>query len=114
MPRSISRTYSYYTKEALTLFAGLIRAARIERKLSAHEAARRTGISRSMLQRIEKADPKCEIGAVFELASIVGVHLFDAELSSSKLASNIKRTEEKLALLPKKARKSKKIVDDDF
>ncbi len=114
MPKSIVRTYSQYTKEALTLLSGLIRAARIERKLSAQEVAERAGISRSMLQRIEKADPKCEIGAVFEVASIVGVPLFNAELSSPKLANNIKRTEEKLALLPQRARKPQKAVDDDF
>lgn len=114
MPKSITRTYSRYTKEALTLLAGLIRAARIERKLSTQSVAERVGISRSMLQRIEKGDPKCEIGAVFEVASIVGVHLFNADLTSSKLANNIKRNEEKLTLLPQRARKPKKVVDDDF
>ena len=30
-----------------------------------------------MLQRIEKGNIKCEIGAVFEVASILGVNLFD-------------------------------------
>ena len=32
-----------------------------------------------ILQRIEKGDLKCELGAVFEVATIVGVKLFDAE-----------------------------------
>ena len=65
MPKSVPRSYSQYTQEALTLLAGLIRAERIERHMTAQEVAERAGISRSMLQRIEKADAKCEIGAVF-------------------------------------------------
>lgn len=112
MPRSTVRAYSRYTEEALSLLAGLIRAARLEKKLSAQEVADRVGISRGMLSRIEKADPKCEIGATFEVARIVGVSLFDAE--PSRLAMQVKQVEEKLALLPKSARKAKKAVIDDF
>lgn len=114
MPKSVTRSYSRYTEEAITLLSGLIRAARLGRKLSAQEVAERVGISRSMLQRIEKGDLKCEIGAVFEVATILGVNLFNAEPSSFTLARHIKETEEKLALLPKKARKKAKVVDDDF
>ncbi len=112
MPKSVPRTYSLYTEDALTLLAGLIRAARLERKMTAQEVAERAGISRSMLQRIEKADTKCEIGAVFEVAAIVGVKLFDLE--SSSLSKYIKQTQDKLALLPQKARKTVKVIDDDF
>lgn len=114
MPKSVSRSYSRYTEEAITLLAKLIRAARLERKLSSQEVAERAGISRSMLQRIEKADLKCEIGAVFEVATIVGVNLFNAEASSFMMTRLIKQTEDKLALLPKNARKKTKVVDDDF
>jgi len=112
MPKSVPRTYSLYTEEALTLLAGLIRTARLERKMTTQEVAERSGISRSMLQRIEKADKKCEIGAVLEVATIVGVKLFDPE--SSSLSTHIKHTQEKLSLLPKKARKAIKVADDDF
>ena len=90
----------------------LIRLGRTERKLTAQDLADRAGISRGMLQRIEKGDPKCEIGVVFELAVIVGVKLFDAEATS--LAGHIKQTEDKLALLPKAVRAPRKAVDDDF
>ena len=71
MPKSIVRSYSRYTEEALTLLAKLIRASRLEKKMSAQEVADRAGISRGMLSRIEKADPKCEVGATFEVARIV-------------------------------------------
>lgn len=112
MPKSVPRTYSLYTEEAVTLLAGLIRAARLERKMTAQDVAERSGISRSMLQRIEKADMKCEIGAVLEVATIVGITLFDAD--SPSLSRHIKQTQDKLSLLPKKARKLIKVADDDF
>ena len=114
MPKSVTRSYSRYTEEAITLLSGLIHAARLERRLSAQEVSERVGISRSMLQRIAKGDLKCEIGAVFEVAAIVGVNLFNADPSSLTLARHIQKTEEKLALLPQKARKKIKVVDDDL
>ncbi len=112
MPKSVTRTYSRYTKEATKLMGQMIRLGRTERKLTAQDLADRAGISRGMLQRIEKGDPKCEIGVVFELAALVGVKLFDAEASS--LAGHIKQAEDKLALLPKAVRKPTKAVDDNF
>ncbi len=112
MPKSITRTYSRYSREAVTLLAGLVRSARKQRKLTAQEVAERAGISRGMLQRIEKGDLKCEIGAMFEVASIVGVKLFDTD--ETTLTKHIRQTEEKLVLLPKSVRKTKKAVDDDF
>lgn len=112
MPKSVIRSYSRYTEDALTLLARLIRASRLEKKMSAQEVADRAGISRGMLSRIEKADPKCEIGATFEVARIVGVTLFEAE--PSRLSMQLRQIEEKLALLPKRARKSSKEVIDDF
>ncbi len=112
MPKSITRTYSRYCHDAVVLLGGLIRSARKERKLTTQEVADRAGISRGLLQRIEKGDLKCEIGAMFEVASIVGVKLFDAD--DSTLTKHIRQTEDKLALLPKSVRKTTRSVDDDF
>lgn len=112
MPKSVIRSYSHYTREALSLLAGLIRSARLENKMSAQKVADRAGISRSMLHRIEKADPKCEIGATLEVARIVGVNLFENE--PNRLAMHVKQVNEKLSLLPKTARKSRKVAKDDF
>lgn len=112
MPKSITRTYSRYSRAATALLGGLIRAARKEHKLTAQEVADRAGISRGLLQRIEKGDLKCEIGAVFEVATIVGVKLFDAD--EIALATHLGRTKEKLALLPKSVRKRPRAVRDDF
>jgi len=112
MPKSIIRTYSSYCRSAVLLLGGLIREARNERKLTAQELAERAGISRGMLQRIEKGNLKCEIGAVFEVATIVGVQLFDAD--EYALPKYLRQTREKLALLPKSVRKKSKPVNDDF
>jgi len=112
MPRSIIRTYSRYSRDAVALLGALIREARKQRKFTARELADRAGISRSMLQRIENGNLKCEIGAVFEVAAIVGVRLFDAD--ETTLAKNLRQSNEKLALLPKSVRKKSKTVKDDF
>jgi len=110
--KSITRAYSRYSRDAAALLGALIREARNERKVTAQELADRAGISRGLLQRIEKGNLKCEIGAVFEVAAIVGVKLFDAD--ESALTKYLSQTKEKLALLPKSIRKKSKTVRDDF
>ena len=112
MPKSITRTYSRYSRDAAALFGALIREARNERKQTAQELADRAGISRGMLQRIEKGNLKCEIGAVFEVATIVGIKLFEAD--ESALTNQLRQTKEKLALMPKSVRRKSKKVHDDF
>ena len=112
MSKSVIHSYSRYNRAAVSLLGKLIRAARKLRKLTAQEVADRAGISRGLLQRIERGDLKCGIGAVFEVATIVGVKLFDAE--ETVLARHIQQTENHLALLPKSVRRSPRTVDDDF
>ena len=108
----MKKVFSNYPLESVSLLASLIRASRIENKLSTTEVAERAGISRSLLQRIEKGDPKCNIGAFFEVATIVGVKLFDAD--DTTLNKHIRQIEDKLTLLPKAIHKKKRKVDDDF
>lgn len=112
MPRSTTRAYSSYCRDAVALLGGMVRAARKERKMTAQEVADRAGISRGLLQRIESGNPKCEIGVVFEVATIVGVRLFDAD--ENTLARHLNQTREKLALLPKSIRRKRGVVRDDF
>lgn len=113
MPRIANRTYSRNTREAVTLLGKLIRLARKERRLSAAELAERAGISRGTLLRIEKGDPKVEIGIMFEAATLAGVNLFDAD--SGRLSSMIARADDKLALMPKAIHKpSPVVVKDEF
>jgi transcriptional regulator with XRE-family HTH domain len=112
MAKPAARPYSRYTKDAVTLMGQLIRAARIERKLSLAELAERGAISRGLVQRIERGDPGCSVGAVFEVAALLGIELFHADHAALTAHSRI--VQQKLALLPKAARASRKPVHDDF
>jgi len=110
LPRA--RSYSRVTRQALTVLAKLIRIGRAERGLTAQELADRAGISRTTLSSIEKGAPGPEIGIVFEVASLVGVRLFDDDERALQVQNS--RLDEKLTLLPKSVRHSAKEVDDDF
>lgn len=112
MSKSVPRAWSRYSCEAVLLLGSLIRAARIEKKLTAQEVADRAVISRGLLQRIEKGDMKCAIGAVFEVATIVGVRLFDVD--EGTLTRQLRQIEDKLTLLPKSIRDKARVVHDDF
>ena len=109
---SQARSYSRYSLEAAALFGRLIRLYRKERKLTARDLADRAGITRTTLRKIENGDMKCKIGLVFEVATLVGVKLFDAEDGS--LGDYRKRIDDRIALLPKTVRKTGWDLDDDF
>lgn len=112
MTKPQTRTYSRYTQNALALLANQIREGRIAANFTAEALAQRAGISRSLLQRIEKGDPGCAIGAVFEVAAILGIPLFEAD--SKILSTRLAYSNEKQALLPRAVRPSGKAVKDDF
>jgi transcriptional regulator with XRE-family HTH domain len=112
MSKPQNRAYSRYSLEAIALLGQLIRAGRIERKITGAEMASRMGASRALIQRIEKGDPGCAIGAVVEAAAIAGVPLFETE--GEQLSAHRAVTGEMLRLLPKTARKSRRVVKDDF
>jgi transcriptional regulator with XRE-family HTH domain len=112
MKKSIKRTYSAYSTDAMHLLGATIRAERKSKKISELELAERAGVARSLVQRAEKGDMSCGVGIIFEMAHIVGISLFDA--GPSRLASQIKQVEDKLTLLPKSIRKKTKVINDDF
>jgi len=80
--------------------------------MTAQELAERAGISRTTLYQIEKGAPGPQIGSVFEVATIAGIPLLHEDKAMRALQDV--RIDEKLTLLPKRARPSKKEVDDDF
>ena len=110
MPKA--RVYSQYTKEAASLLGQLIKIGRKKRRWSEKDLAERAGVARETLQRIERGDPTCSMGLVFEAAFLVGVPLFGSD--HTPLVTHLDRTAEILSLLPKTVRKSEKVVDDDF
>lgn len=112
MVKPNSRPYSQYSLSALALLGQLVREARLSKALTTTDLAARAGISRALLQRIERGDPRCSIGAVFEVATICGVPLFDQE--QRQLTTYLALHREKMALLPKAVRIRMKGVNDDF
>lgn len=112
MPKPINRAYSRYSRGAAQLLGQMIRLGRMNRKLTVAELAERAGVSRGLIQRIERGDMGCAIGAVFEAAAIVGIELFDADQST--LTASIVSNRQTLTLLPKSARPSRKAINDDF
>lgn len=112
MSKPATRTYSRYAREAAELLGLTIHNARVERGQTVSEVAERAGVSRGLVHRIEKGDMGCSIGAVFEVAAIVGVQLFDADPTT--LTRHLSLTRDKAVLLPKAVRQSAKAVKDDF
>jgi transcriptional regulator with XRE-family HTH domain len=89
-----------------------MRKARIKRRMTAAAVTDRAGISRGLLRRIEAGDTGCTIGAVFEVAAIVGVRLFDA--GQTTMSREVESNREVMALLPKAIRSHRTEPDDDF
>ncbi|MEY3903039.1 MAG: hypothetical protein RL189_2345 [Pseudomonadota bacterium] len=112
MSKPLTKTHSRYCRDAALLLGKLIRTKRIEQRLTEQMLAERAGISRSLLQRIEKGELTCSIGSVFEVASIVGIPLFEDD--KNRLQTTLSSYESKLTLLPKAVRKSLKETKDDF
>ncbi len=112
MPTTHVRSYSCYTRDAMILLGKMIRCERKKQKMTEQALAERAGISRGLLQRIEKGGLKCEIGVVFEVATLLGIKLFNAEQGTLK--QHLKQADDMLTLLPQSIRQSEKDFDDDF
>lgn len=111
MASPVNRTYLHQTRDAAELLGKLIRLGRKERKMTGENLAGRAGISRRTLQKIERGDPKCEIGLVFEVANLVGVSLFGDE-GNAHISRSIRRIDDQLALLPQLVRNNVKVNDE--
>ena len=104
-----NRTYSPHTVKALEILGKLIQLKRKERGLTLQQLAERAGVSRSLIQRLEKCDPGCEIGVAFEVAHLLGIELFESPVDQSTLIGILT---DKIALLPASVRDSKKEVSN--
>jgi transcriptional regulator with XRE-family HTH domain len=112
MAKPLRRISSRVSRSAVALLGRQIRLARTERKMTAAELAERAQISRGLLQRIEKGDPACQIGAVFEAAAIVGVTPLGA--TDADIAAKLAETDRLMSLLPKHVHAVKRAVKDNF
>ena len=106
------RPYSKHAQEAAILMGEQIKLGRKQRKWTETNLAERAGISRATLQKIEKGEMSCAIGLVFEMATLVGVNLFEKD--RRPLSKQLAQTRDKLTLLPQRIRHKTKVVDDDF
>ena len=112
MAKPAHRSYSRYARHAAELLGLMIRNARIERGVTVADVAERAGISRGLVHRIEKGEMGSSMGAVFEVAVIVGLRLFEAE--STTLTRHLSMERDKFTLLPQSARTGTIKVKDDF
>lgn len=103
--------YSPRTVEAAELLGTQIRIGRLERRWTIQELAERVGVSVVTLRKIERGDPSVGLGVSFEAATLTGVPLFYEE--RSRLATELGRAADRLAVLPSRARRPREI-DDDF
>jgi transcriptional regulator with XRE-family HTH domain len=109
MNSSKKMSLSKVNKIALSTLGQMVKAARLERTLSQADLAARLNVSRYTIMALERGNPKVSIGAVFEAAYIVGIPLLDDDLQ--KTSANISHL---VTILPKRARRKKQEVDDDF
>lgn len=108
----MKRAYSQNTVQAALLLGRLVKLGRKRRGWSESELARRAGVARETVQRLEKGDLTCALGLVFEAATLVGVPLFTDD--ASRLAEVRRHSDEVLSLLPRRMRGAGPEVDDDF
>ncbi len=112
MPASKKRNYARYTIAAVTLLATLVQLERKSRRMTAQDMADRLGVDRSTLQRLEKGDPKVELGLAFEACAILNIPLFEEDAPG--LTVRLDEAGKRLALLPSRVRPKKLSVSDDF
>ena len=94
------------------IFGDSIRATRLEKNMTMNELASRAGVSRNLIARIEKGDPGCSLGAYFEVCMLLGLALFEPDLEGLRKLG--RSTQEKLDLLPKRVKKQKAPLNDNF
>ncbi|WP_235451325.1 helix-turn-helix transcriptional regulator [Gemmobacter sp. LW-1] len=112
-PMRKDQTISPPAQEALGILAAMIRAARMQRGMTAAELGARVGVSRGVIQRLEAGEPGTAIGTAFEAAVILGIPLFD--VPADQLGTFLGQRRALNALLPKRAfQASQSKPDNDF
>lgn len=107
-----SRTYSPQTIEAAHLLGAQVRRARLERRWTLEELAERVGVNHGTMRKVERGDLSVGLAPAFEAAALLGVPLFDADPERRRLAA--REVDASLALLPARARRPVREIDDDF
>lgn len=112
MTHNESIRHSRHTRLAIEVLAGMISAARKERRMSQEELASRIGVSRPTVVAIEKGNPKVAIGSVFEAAVTVGIPIMAED---PKALDRLARSVAAIArVVPERGRGRQGKVEDDF
>jgi transcriptional regulator with XRE-family HTH domain len=107
-----TRAFSRTVRQAAELLGSQVREARVERRWTVRELAERAGVSTSTLQKVERGDPSVTLGVALDVASLVGVPLFDEDRAG--LGAELARRRERLALLPQRVREPRGDLDNEF
>lgn len=107
-----TRVYSRTVRHVAALLGSQIREARTERRWTIRELAERAGISTSTLLKVERGDPTVTLGVAFDVATLVGVPLFDEDRAG--LGAELRRRRERLTLLPQRVREPEGGLDNEF
>lgn len=89
---------------AITVLGQRIAMSRRERRWTAADLATRAHISLDTLRKIEHGEPTVMIGSYFEVATLLGVELWEADLNAVERYKD--RFRDRLALLPARVRMS--------
>jgi transcriptional regulator with XRE-family HTH domain len=112
VPASKKRSYARYTIAAVRLLGALVQLERKSRRMTAQDMADRLGVDRSTLQRLERGDPKVELGLAFEACAMLNIPLFEEDARG--LTMRLDEAGKRLALLPRRVRPRQISISDDF
>jgi transcriptional regulator with XRE-family HTH domain len=104
-----THSYSPWTLDALSALGRQITAERRLLRWTQSSLSERAGISVRTLIAIEKGAATTSIGTVFEVASLLGIPLVGAAEGTSR-----RLIDDRLAILPARAREKRDDVDDNF
>ena len=97
-------TFHPQTLDAAMLLGLEVARARRERRWTANDLSERAGISPVTLRKIERGNPTVELGAAFEVATLLGISLFAAD--RKELSTMVEHARTRLALLPARVRET--------
>lgn len=105
-------SYLAATREAISALGSEIAAGRRRLRWTQADLAARLGVTRQLVARIERGEPKVAVGTVLEAAVIVGVPLFGVDRNHISLVAD--RARAQAALLPSRVRQASVEISDDF
>jgi transcriptional regulator with XRE-family HTH domain len=105
-------SYLQQTHDAVTMLGLQIAHARRQQRMTSGDLCQRAQISPVTLRNVERGVPTVAIGIYFEVASLLGIQLYDVE--PNELPALVERGRDRLFLLPSRVRETKGPLPDGF